>query len=338
MRLLATAILFLTGCTELGLSDPYVNTDVSYRVLFVVDQPSGPLVSLFTSRPEHHLLGVDPRSGERRYATRLRCATAKESPQFYPPAGGLAWVKCGLSEAFVVDLRTGETVVTPAHLQSSNPELASGFQIRHSTISYDVDPPRRGLPITLHDGRSAWIDLSGKVQFEAVPTTPWKPGYFCWPEHKCSTTRRECLGFTKAVDGHGMVLASNRLHGEGQRPATPIGSWPAGVLMPGLVGEPDSRCAYEHDDHYLILHDSAAFDPKETLVSRYHRDGTNKWSLSYPTLGATDRNQPRQAVQVGDEILLITGNTRDRSFVRVAMIHAESGEVVSNHHIFGRSR
>lgn len=336
MRQLITATLFLAGCSGTALFEPYINADVSYRVLFVVQDSAGPLVALFTSTPDAHLIGVDPRTGDRRYATRLTCEDSKASPRIYPPADGLAWVACGPSQAYVIDLRTGTQVVPHSQIQTTNAELAGGFQIRESSISYDVDPPTRGLPITLHDGRNVWLDLDGRLQFEAVPTDPWKPGYFCWPEHKCSTTRRECLGFTKAPDGHGMVLASNRLHGEGQRPATPIGSWPAGVLMPGLVGEPDSRCAYEHDDHYLILHDSAAFDPKETLVSLYHRDGTSKWSLPYSTLGATDRNQPRVAVRFGEEILLITGNTRHRRFVRTALIDASTGEVKANHHIFGR--
>ncbi|TVQ88311.1 MAG: hypothetical protein EA397_17195 [Deltaproteobacteria bacterium] len=337
MRQLPLVTVAFAGCFSGGLFEPYINADVTYRTLFVVETSDGPMVTFFTSTPRDHLFGVDARTGVRRFATVLSCATPKSRPEIYPPADGLAWVRCGLSEAYVIDLRTGDRVLSDDHIKSTNPDLVSGYQIRHRTISYDVDAPTRGLPITLHDGRNVWIDLEGKVQFEPVPTTPWKPGYFCWPEHKCSTTRKECLGFMKAPDGHGMVLSSNRIHGESQRAPTPIGAWPAGVLMPGLVGEPDSRCAYEHDDHYLLLHDSAAFDPKETLVSLYHRDGTSKWSVSYPSLGATDREQPRMAVQFGEEILVLIGNTRNRRFVRTALIHASTGEVTASHHVFGRA-
>lgn len=331
--LLATAIL--PACEAGQLADPYVGRNVTWSHAFVLEG-APPVLGILTEG-EPHFLTVDLRTGQRLTDLKLPCATPDQRPELYPPAGDLAFVRCGADALSVVDLRRGEVRLTSDAIQAKNADLSAGFRVDTSTITYDVSRPTLGVPLTLHDGRTAWLDLSGTLHAEAIPMEPWRPGYFCWPEHKCSRARKECLGFEKAPHTSGYVLFSTRRHGEKDRPSSAIGTWPAGLLRPGLVGEPESRCAFEWDESHLVLHDSAAFEPKESLLSLVSRDGTLRWSQPYTALGALPDEQPRQAVHVGDEILVLIGNRRRRRYLRAVLLRATSGEVLAAHDVFGKA-
>lgn len=328
------------GCSSVGPVDPYTQSNSRYAGLFVIADGSRHLVSFITSTPDEHLVTVDARTGERLVAQALTCDTPQKQPELYPPVGTQAWVRCGNAEAYVVDLKTGAIVRSHEQIVAGHPDLTAGFRIQTHHIDNTVDPPTRALPLKLHDGRSAWLGMNGQHTFAPDPKQrAWIPGYFCWPEHKCSRARKECLGFQQSDSGVGMVLSTNRVHGERKSAArmAPVGDWPVGLLMPGLVGEPDTRCAYEREEHHLILHDSAAFAPKQTLMSKVSRSGTIAWSVPYETLGATDRHQPRRAVMAGDQILILVGNTRNRAYVRAIYVDDATGAVISAVDLFGNA-
>ncbi len=336
MTLLLLLLCNLLGCSAVPTHDPHLMSNSTYRSLVVVRSGGRTLISVLTSTPDDHLLTFDPRTGERVAQTELQCQTVERSPTLLKPVGERAWVTCGDREAFVLDLATGKPLHTFDQLVASNPDLAAGFRSRLGSTDLTVDAPLVALPIALHDGRNAWLDLDGRLRFEPHPDqAAWVPGYFCWPEHKCSRNRKECLGFMKSESGIGYQLSSNRIHGERKTDPVFIGTWPVGLLKPGLVGEPGSRCAYEDEAHHLILHDSAAFEPTTSMVSRVSRDGTIAWSASYESVGADAKHQPRRALDLGDDVLLLIGNTSHKHTLRATVLDRSTGKVRSSHHLFG---
>jgi hypothetical protein len=326
-----------SGCWSQLQPDPYLQNGSSYESVLLAEQGRRTLLALVTSTPDHHLVTVDPLTGERLIGVALSCATEGAHPTVYPPVGSKAWVRCGDREAYVLDVVTGAQEVSHQALVERHPDLSAGFRMSTSTVDPTVAAPIRRMRVTLHDGRSAYLDLRGELHFEPDPDqASWVPGYYCWPEHTCSRSRTECLGFSPSPSGVGYQLSTHRIHGESQREPELLGEWPVGLLVPGLVREVDSRCAFEREEHHLVLHDTAAFEPKNPQLSLVGRTGEVVWSVPYTALGADETHQPRRAIDRGDAIVVLVGNTRTREYLRAVTLDAPTGAVLGAHDLFGQ--
>ena len=131
----------------------------------------------------------------------------------------------------------GQILLSQAQLVRRIPELKSGFRLTRQTIN-EYSPPTRGLPLLLHDGRKAWLDMDATLHTQPVKTAPWRPGYFCGPTGgaKPSCERKECIAFVSAPGSSGMRLGQAKLWGPD---APPVTAAPAGepFLKPG-AGQP----------------------------------------------------------------------------------------------------
>jgi len=312
---------------------PLQRDDARYDHFFIIPDDHR---DLFVLLSKERIFTFDVRTGEEIARGKVACPGNDEKPSWFVPDGPRIWARCGERSGLLVDLRTAQVVLDTDRLGGRHSELALGVRVDQGHVSHDASAPTRALPVTLHDGRSAFIDAEGELLFARPPTPPWRPGYHCWPEHWCSTVRRECLGFAPSADGHGMRLVTNHRHGERQRDPTPIAGWPTGLLKPGLVGDPGSRCAFEHEDTYLAVHDSAAFDPKETLLSLIGRDGTRRWTVPIAALGVAEPLGPRVAQRIGDDVLIVSTNRRSRDWLAIAVLDLATGEVRASHRLVGR--
>ena len=316
-------------------ADPLHTSNTSYQHAFIVLDGDRTLVALVLSDDSKPVATLDSRTGERVAMGTLCPPTTQGRITVHQPQNQWLWVSCGPSDFVLLDLITATPTLTASEVTTKNPELAAGFRLDHRSVSHDVDAPTHELMVKLHDGRTAWIDMQGGLAFAPSPGEPWQPGYFCWPEHTCSTERKECLGLGPSPSGQGMVLTSNRIHGERQRPGETLAEWPAGLLRPGFVKQPTNRCAFEREGGYLLLHDSAAFEPKEALLSLVDRDGTLHWTRRTAELGAAEGYEPRRAELVGDEVLIFSTNESHRKHLTATWLDLKTGEVRSAQQLFG---
>ena len=192
---------------------PLQRENASYRHFFVLP---GDGQDLFAVLSDDRIFTFDVRTGEEVARGRVACPGSDEPPSWYVPDGPLMWGRCGARSGLLVDLRTAQVRLDTEQLGGRHSELALGVRVAEDHVSHDVDAPTRALPVTLHDGRAAFIDAQGELLFARPPTPPWRPGYFCWPENRCSLVRKECLGFAPSADGHGMRLMIYKRHGERQ--------------------------------------------------------------------------------------------------------------------------
>lgn len=324
----AAALVWRTGVP--GPADgPVAGRHARLRHAFVVPGPERDLLALVVTgwEGQGELVSFDLDTG-----ARLTTVPLCKDPQVYQPVGARLWVSCGETELFAVHMATGALGPTAASLQAAHPELAAGLRVEDRTVSLDVDGPTNAIGLRLHDGRLAWVDLDGALHLTHPGGEPWVPGYFCWPEHTCLKSRRACLGFTPAPSGAGMVLAQGVPWGERQTPATAVGDWPTGLLRPGFVREPDNRCALESEDAYLFLHDSAAFDPKETLLSLVSHDGDLRWTRTIASFGVPEGVEVRKAKRLDeDRAVLLFFQDQARDHLSVAVIDLRSGATSRAH-------
>ena len=315
--------------------DPLHTPNTSYKHAFLVAEGDQTLISLVFDDEPTMVATLDSRTGELVAMGPVCPNMDKGRITIHQPQNEWLWVSCGLDDFTLLDLTTAKPVLTRATAASEHPEVAAGIRLGHPHVSHDVEAPTHELRVQLHDGRSAYIGLDGSFSFEPTTPSPWQPGYFCWPGNACSTERRECVSLPPSPSGQGMVLTSNKIHGERKRPSTPISEWPASLLRPGFVLQPTNRCAFEEDDSYLLLHDSAAFEPKESLLSLVARDGTIHWTRRAAELGAAEGYEPRRAQRVGDEVIVFSTNESHRKHLTVTWLDLETGEVHSAQQLFG---
>lgn len=277
---------------------------------------------------------VDPHTG--RSVSEVVLTDIRRNPelQAFRRSGHRLWTNSEVGVR-LLDLRTGETLLTQAQLVAQIPELSAGFRVESPTIN-DYSGATAGLPVVLADGRQAWIDMTPALRLSPVQGEPGRPGYFCGPDHgaRPSCEERRCLAFHQAPGSSGMRLGSAPVW-PGKGPVEAFGEADASaapMLRPGLVRLHETECAFELGGDALVLHDSSAVDPKEVLLSRVRRSGAKRWTVPLAGLlpegqGGVGAEERIEAAVTADGLTLLIGKRR----LAVVGVDPETGEAMSSH-------
>lgn len=244
-------------------------------------------------------------------------------------AGDRAWWKTRRGRLELLDLRKPAVLIAADDLVARVPALAAGYEV-HEDVA-DPGRPQPAIGVTLHDGHHGWIDQRPAFVDEPPPAapTPAPPGFFCDSGSEPSCARRECMGFASSGPSQeGMVLARAQPWPY-RGPRTPVAPDAAVLLDPGLVTGIETRCAFEVDGSTLVLHDSAATDPKEKLLSLLDPEGHVRWTVKLSQLTRHPNARPLGATVLGDGIdLFLSEEDHDTlEYARLSM----DGKVLAHH-------
>ena len=252
------------------------------------------------STTSHQVYAFDLATGERTGDVTLATVSYGDPFEMFPHAGDRAWANRG-GELELVDLRRASVVYSGDDLDARVPMLAGGYEVTASVTPYD--PPMHAVPVTLHDGSRKWIDMTPRALDAPPPPDPWLPGYFCAPDagEKASCRRQACIGFATVPGTTALVL--------GTAPVWPNHVLPIAasdgatrLLRPGLVNLAETKCAFELDRAVLVMHDSAAMVPRESLLSLVDADGKARWTIPLSAMTDHPRAEAMGAFAVGDAI------------------------------------
>ena len=242
-----------------------------------------------SSRTTHEIASFDLATGEPRGTVELH-EHERGSYTLFPRAGHRAWGLRPDGKLELVDLAAPAKLVAGDGLADALPALAGGYRVLHGTVT-DYDAPYHAMRLELPDGSTRYVDMTPALHESPPPGEPWRPGYFCGPDWgaKPSCERRQCIVFAPVEGTTALVRGIAPTWDEGSWGTATDVSGPEAtrLLRPGLVELLETECAFELDGAVLVLHDSSAMDPKETLLSLVEADGRARWTL--PLAELTDR-------------------------------------------------
>lgn len=272
---------------------------------------------------------VELRTGVRRGEVALGRCEKSSTERLRTSTGSRAFLHCGETSVRAVDLSTGELLWDLTSAASRHPELALGVRL---ILGSEFTRHPTSLPLRLHDGRRAWIDIEGELSFDTPPPAP--PARHRCRNH-CAHDLDECYDWSDRGGGIERILV---VRGQHDLRAGPLDPWDAGFIDPRLVRIGPGQCVSERGESFWIEHLSAAFEPREVLLSRVERSGRRRWTLPMTALDPRPGAAIHRIHPLGDVDVLVVGHNPEARHMRfVTLVHLDpaTGEILAWHPVAG---